>query len=298
MEVPLQEVSDQIVDFIKSSPAQTTLGVHLGVFLKHHFPAFSPFHYGCRNLRQFIRVNVPSVRELGSAGLDIRYGIAEAISPAATTATPSAPVPKTQAASPFVPLPVDFVVWKAYSNPAYHFSVALNRNTGSVITLPSGTSTQAPWTMIPKPSTDVHHKIATEFVSSLSPESQPIFQRVLSDARWYVQFSPLAKKHGIGSHWAAFRRTKLIELFNASLRDNGVSFSPPLPRSAGHFPSASTREHISVPARASYQASATLQRLDDAAFRELIEKVVAELPVSELRLLKLPVGLVLDAVKR
>jgi hypothetical protein len=284
----LQEVSSQIVNFIKSSPGQTCLGVHLGIFLKNTVLGFSPLHYQCRNLRQFIRVHVTDVSEVGRAGLDIRYGVGQTVTmPLGTT---SAVIPPVRLpVVDFVSLPVDPPDWKAYANPGHPFSIAVNGETGEIETVPDSSTPSAPWVVIPKPSTEVHHGIATDFVSTLPFEAQPVFRRALTDPRWYVHFSGLAKQQGVAPQWAAFRRTRLIEAFNTSLRELGVSISPRALRGRG----ASSDVSLRVADRTFNRA-----QQDEASFRELMQRVVAELPIGELRLLKLPVGVVFDAFKK
>jgi hypothetical protein len=283
----IQEVSDQIASFIKSCPRQTCLGVHLGIFLKNTLPGFSPLHYQCRNLRQFIRVNVPEVFEAGRAGLDVRYGIGQ---PSATPATTASAVTAAPPLPPvgFVPLPVDPPVWKAFSNPGYPFALAINGDTGELETLPIDAPPSSPWVVIPKASTDTHFAIATEFTSSLPSQLQSVFRRTLADPRWYVHFSALAKQHGVGSQWAAFRRTKLIEVFQSSVRALGVSIAPRALRGPNH---PVDRPVCSV-------GRTTSPAIDEAAFRGLVLRVIAELPIDELRLLRLPVGVVFDAFRK
>ncbi len=265
------------------------LGVRLGASLRAYFPTFHPYNYRCRNLRHFIRSYVPAVSEKGRSGADLVYTSADA---AGQNALPFVPqdMPTQDSNEPgYVRLPTSAYNWKAYSNPAHPFVVAANRQTGALQVFPEGTTLSEPLVVLPKPTAEFHSEIAREFTSTLNEPLRTSLGALLHDPRWYVRFSSVAMRNGVGPKWGAFRRAKLIERFNSSLRELAI---PPVT----HFPRVA--DDLVHPSPQRPQPPTIAVAGDESSFRDLVCKVVSELPLGELRLLKLPVGAVFDALRR
>jgi hypothetical protein len=279
----LQDITAKIFSLVDLSPKKTLLGVPLGILLRIDFPEFSAVEYGCRNLRQFIRLHVPRVIEVGRSGTDIFYTTAS--QPVVQPPVVASPNSIQSQRGEFVPLPTSGYNWKAYSNPSHPFVLIANRDNGELQVVGENQSQADPWVAIPKPSTEAHREIAKNFVGTQAGPLRDALERLLLDSKWYVQFSDAAKRAGVGPQWAVFRRKALIEKFNESLRNFHIPVSASSRSTA--FPASSTE------LKRSHAVPAT----DEAVFRELVKRLVAELPISELRSLRLPVGLVFDALK-
>jgi len=154
---------------------------------------------------------------------------------------------------------------------------------------PEGTTLTEPLVVLPKPTAEFHSEIAREFASSEAEPLRTNLGALLHDPKWYVRFSSVAMRNGVGPKWGAFRRAKLIERFNSSLRELAI---PPVT----HFPRMTDNRLHPSPQKPPQPPSAIVS--DESSFRDLVSKVVSELPIGELRLLKLPVGAVFDAFKR
>lgn len=285
-----QEISSKIVQLIREAPGGTILGVRLGASLRAFFPTFHPYAYRCRNLRQFVQTYVPAVSEKGRSGADVIYTIADG--PVGNTAyipQRTSPPDPTEQEQEYVGLPMSSYNWKAYSNPGHPFVVAANRETGALQALPQGSNPPPPWIILPKPTAEFHAEIANEFASSLAEPSRTSLRALLRDPKWFLRFTGIATKEGLGTKWAAFRRRKLIERLNSSLRESAI---PSIPRVSRTFETPSQ-----VPAKR-VAGTGVATGSEEVAFRDLVCKVVSELPLSELRSLKLPVGVVFDALKR
>jgi hypothetical protein len=289
----IQDISNRITRIIEDAPDHSLLGVRLGASIKQSFPDFHPALYGSRNLRHFIRTYVSEVAEKRHSGTDVVYTLAgspnDPPSGLSFTVPLQPPLPGFEIASEPEPLPVKPLLWKAYSNPAYRFALAVNRETGEIRMYPVGMSASDPWTIITKPGADAHVSIAKDFVETLSGVAQTTLQRELVDSKWYVRFSTMASKMGVGPRWTSFRRRRLIALFNAALGTTLAS-KPQTPTPIFGLPDQNIHPGIGL-------ASATSLG-DDIAARTLILRAIAELPLSELRSIRLPVGAVLDALKR
>ena len=289
-----QDISNKISQFVASSPTKTVLGVHLGSMLRISFPNFEPLEHQARNLRHFIRMYVPDVLEKGRSGQDVLYiskNVAVVPAQTASGQAPQSPVVSMNDLGPeLVALPTTGYNWKAYSNPSYPFVIAANRATGQLQIIPENREVAAPWVIVPKPRGDSHREIASDFVSTLQEPLKTVLTRLLSDQKWYVLFFDVTKRNGVQEQWSAFKRAKLISRFNAALRDLGIPARPHQSRQVG-APASRLPSHETI-------GTQPIPSNDEAALRNLVQRVIGELPVSELRELRLPVGVVFDALRR
>jgi len=128
--------------------------------------------------------------------------------------------------------------------------------------------------------------MASEFVSALPQPQKMALEEVLKNPKWYVQFSFEARRNGLGEQWAAVRRSKLNAKLGAALSELGVEPVQSQDMKTGR-----------VQSRFRVRTSAD-SITEEARFRNLVQRIINELPTSELRLLRLPVGVVFDALKK
>ena len=280
-----QEISNRIFQLVSESPDKKMLGVRLGASLRAYFPAFQPANFRCRNLRHFISAFVPAVYEGGRSGADLVYTVGGIGGNLAAAAPSLSDAPDNN--PEYVRLPVPVYVWKAYSNPSEPFVVAVNRDTGAVQTLAEGRQVLSPWIIVPKPNSDFHLETANEFVSSQPEPLRTNLGALLHDPKWYVRFSTVATRNGLGAQWTAFRRARLVSSFKSFLQSLSIPAAPKFEPNSG-IPAA---EAGTVP-----EIQPTSANDAEIEFRNLVRRVVMELPLEELRLLRLPVGAVVDAL--
>ena len=253
--------------------------MRLATQLRLAFPEFSPLTYGCRNLRQFIRQYVSSVSERGRSGTDVLYSLATNNFVASHIPLPR---PKT-----YLPLPTNPAVWKAYSNPGYPFIVGVNSSNGLLSVFPAGHMFSGIWAEFPKPTTITHKEIAAQFAATKEGPIRSALESLLSDAKWFIQFSPTAKRLGVAEDWIAFRRERLIASFKHSMAQAGVSQSD---RPEGTTFSTDNRPFSSAPA-----VAAPKMELD---LRRLVSSLVEGLPDDDLKHLRFSIGSVLEALQK
>jgi hypothetical protein len=287
MSISIQSISDILVQGISAAPNQRILGARLGALLRTAYPGFSPADFQSRNLRQLIRTYVPAVEEKGRSGPDFIYGLAlDSTRPVPGHPSVLARLPDNQTS----PAPATFD-WKAFSNPTYPFSLAANTETGEFQAI-AGTEVTPPWVPLPKPTSEDHHGIAKAFTETLSGEVRQPLERVLEDPKWFVTFSSAAKRLGVGTAWAVFRTSQLRDRFRASLSVLGI---PPRINSA----LANRRSAASLVAAGSSSSipqSRYTELSQEERLRRLVSLVIADLPISDLRALNLPVGAVFDHI--
>ena len=283
----LSKIIDKIVDIVAASEGETVPGVRLGAALKKSFPAFAPAVYQCRNLRLFIKTHVPNVVEKAYTGVDVIYTLASAAPSVDGTSQASAVVTAPDPA-PFISLPADPVTWKAYSNPSDPFAVIANRETGEIKTTGEREVPQEPWVSIPKLPPAVHHQIASDFVATLSGTAKTALTPILQDQHWYVSFFGTTKRLGVSQQWGLFKREHLIRDFTEALHQHGI-------------PAATSAPKHDLPPRSGFTPRRTAEpqrQSDDVQLRELVSRLAFALPIEELRSIRMPIGLVLDAFRQ
>lgn len=282
---PVQDVAKKALGLVSGSTNQIMIGARLGALLKTEFPDFSPILYKSKNLRQFVRAHVPALTEQSHSRLDVVYAVREQNQPSLQPAVPEVPASSLPSFD-YVRLPTTLFNWRAYSNPSNPSLLTVNTETGELQVVDRNAPLAAPWIVIPKPSAEFHRKVAVEFVSGLSEPSKAQLARVLEDPTWYRQFSSVAKRLNEGSRWAAFRITQLTAEFAKTLAGNGI-------------PLQETQRFAPRPSTGTQESSATVVfASDETNLRDLALKLVAILPIDELRSLRLPLGFVLDSLQK
>ena len=285
LETTLQSVSEFLLKSVIDAPSQRILGAQLGALLKSAHPSFSSSDFQSRNLRQFIRTHLPAIEEKGRSGPDFIYGLTTSAgselfkSGAAHSGFPSVPTLRTS------------FDWKAFSNPSYPFVLLANRDTGEFQSRRPGADLPEPWVTLPKPTPNDHLEIARDFVQTLTGPTREVLDGVLASPIWYASFSAIAKSHGVGSEWASFRTSRLRKAFYAAITSAGVPAREA--RLAAYETTPPGVAPRSMVAGSHLDASGFSR---EKALRRLVELVIADLPLGDLRELALPIGRVFDHI--
>jgi len=194
-----QEISNKIIQLVREAQGGTMLGVRLGASLRVYFPTFNAYTYRCRNLRHFIRTYVPAVSEKGRSGADVLYTITDVTTQNAFPFVPQDSPTQAPGDPEYVRLPTSTYNWKAYSNPAHPFVIAVNRETGALQVFPEDMALTEPLVVLPKPTAEFHSEIAREFTSNLPEPLRTSLAALLHDPKWYVRFSSVAMRNGVGT---------------------------------------------------------------------------------------------------
>ncbi|OFV96848.1 MAG: hypothetical protein A3H28_00820 [Acidobacteria bacterium RIFCSPLOWO2_02_FULL_61_28] len=293
-----ETIAAYVFSCLDETPSHSIRGVSLSALVKHRFPDFTAAKYNCYNLRDFIRKNVKGVIEIDRAGMDVVYGLADAQTktgvlepPPILTDTPHRPATPTAVGSVergIVGL-IDFEVARAFRSPNAFLDILGNTLTGELKVVPRGTVAETPWVRIPRCSPETHLKIAKDFIATIQNETcRMALTRVLDDSHnWWLKFWEFAGEFGLSEQWSAFRKRKLAEELDATLRKHGIPISSE---------SISTATHdLGIQRR---QLQPKLPDADDeTTMRRLAIKVIGNLPMEELRSLRFPLGDIIDALK-
>jgi len=291
MESP-QVIGSKISEYIYSLPSKKISGTELSQFLKFSFRGFSPFTYGYPKLRLFLRQYVPDVVAVGRAGGDVVYGIQtpNQVQPAETahissTAAPSGAVDKPA-------LIMSRELWKSYASPNSLWHIYANRESGEFqVTPPGHAGPPDPWVLIPPCSAEVHIQIAKNYVSALADtRHQELLQKTLGQPRWWDSFYAATTQIGLSYNWQSYRRREIFRNFMESLTRSGI---PIKHRPSIHSaPSTANREQLLA------RSSGVSKPDEDERLRRAVVSAVERMSVSELRALTIPVGYLLDELRR
>ena len=291
-ELEVKSVAEALLNIVDSAPGQTILGARLGALLKGECPTFTPFSFQCRNLRQFISVHVPLVEERGRSGPDYVYGPA---SKGGKRPHPqSAVLPPLKLGSGMV----SSFNWRAFTHPTYPFQLVVNRADGDYRVVPLGESIAEPWVSVPKTTPERHLEIAKAFAESMVDEICQSLNRVLTEPKWFINFSTVARRLGVGGQWSIFRTSRLKETFNEALTNLGIPEAPKtstIPK-ASATPISSQSDAPLLSGSLATKRQGRTGTFGDDLLRSLIQRVIADLPSSDLRAISLPVGRVLDSL--
>lgn len=285
-------IASRISEYIQGLPSKRVSGTELAQFLKFSFHGFSPLSYGYPKLRLFLQRFVPDLVAVGRAGGDLVYAIK---TPTQEQPTEAGQVPAAEAPLVAVERPtlrVNRDIWKAYASPNSLWRVYANPKTGELQVVPPGrTGFAEPWVLVPSCPAEVHIQIARSYVSALSNTWQQEFlQRAFGQPRWWDNFYAATAQIGLSNSWQSYRRREILRNFEESLTRLGIPIEQrPSLHSA---PSKPNREQILS------RGPELSKPGEDERLRRAIVSAVERMSVSELRALTIPVGYLLDELRR
>lgn len=248
-------------------------GAQLSPALKARLPDFNPRNFQVASLRQFIAQHVSSVAVVGRAGLDPIYRWNQLPAPQPAVGTRGN-------------------LWQTWVSPNAPFVLAIERERGEVTTCARGTTSAAGVVHLPAPSVAFHRQMALDFLDQQSHTGDIEALRVLArdeqQATWWQPWFAAVRKMGLGKDWNTYRITHLRNALEEQLTKAGLPhhavekalsvIRPPAQHSVSEPVCVATAEH---------EGASELQRVAIAT--------VLRMSDDELRELKLPLGLVLDA---
>lgn len=277
-------VADAIRSLIEGAPQKSLLGSDLALLLRQKHPTFRSTEHGCRNLREFIRHNVPSVYEAGRRGLDVTYAPSPVASAEPPTARTPSPTNEPQPAKEPTELQVDSEVWKTFVSPHSRYRLYVNRDSLSARVVDAhGVAPGPPWVAVPPCPVTKHLEIARQFIHTLQDAShRGKLEGVLANEVWWVPFFSLARALDLGKAWAAFRSKRLLVELQYTLDGLGVVVPP------------GSRLGLENRPAALQPAAATRRRRADGLLRRLAQGAISRMSEDELRALRIPLGDIVD----
>lgn len=271
-----KQIASEIIRILEASPSRQLVGSKLSAALKALFPGFNPTSFGATNLRDFIAQHVTSVFQVGTSGLDPIYGLEPP--PAAQLYQSSS----KQALSPQRSL--ELSAWKTFVTPRGGYRLFANPQTRQLRVIDFRSAPpDDPWQQIPAASPQKHREIGREFVESLQDgDEKRELAKYLDSEFWWVPFFELTRRYGLEKRWREFRHQRLRVEYENALQAAGWGKVGP------EVSSGSTSQSLS---------SEKVPHEEDDFVRKIAMLAVQRASLSDLREMRLPLGLVLDALK-
>ena len=296
-----EEIARRLIGIVQSIESKKILGTQLGLQLKEF--GFSRESHG--SLRDFINRYAPSVQVVGRSGADYYYALGSDIGdqdPSSNAGTTEHAFHKPQTESAVAPLALDFhsssssikidpAVWKTFVSPQGHYRLYGNRASRHVaVTGPEQAELQYPWEFIPPCSVEEHLRIAADFVSAISDLAQreKLTQALATGSGPNSGFYQAVLALGLGSAWTKFRHRRLLEQLEHVFVRRGMAFPPTLDRALLNEYRLSAPSTSSRPGRMPSPTST----------KDVVIAAVQRMADSDLRELKLPIGIVLDLLSQ
>jgi hypothetical protein len=163
-----------------------------------------------------------------------------------------------------------------------------NTNSGALTVTLRGGGLEAPWVRIPPCQSETHLQIAKDFIAQLPDEaSKDPLSRVLQTKAWWIPFWATARELRLDQRWLAFKDERLIRELEHAVSEHGITIQKEL----------SLREVATQPISSKSKPN-LLYPPTQEELRKAILKAIAEMPFSELRTIKLPIGDVIDAITK
>ena len=253
-------------------------GGQLAARVKVNFPDVNFSQFGCKNLRDFIKKQIPEVSERGQVGMDVLYGVRVQQAEMFEVAS-SEPTPASDLRAPLGQLLTNPRIWKTFASPESPYRLFIS-SSGTIRVIRPGESPDTAGHEVPPISAETLLAIAKDFVSGLPQTQQEILLRTMTELKWWVPYFELISTLGLRMRWVSFRRRRIVEEFEralskvtSQLTPTVLSVQPQEPNLGSIAPSQSDSNIRRV-------AAFAVQRMSDA----------------ELRALNLPLGHVLDAL--
>jgi len=256
---------------------------------------FTPVDFGCRNLRQFIQEQVPSLKIIGSSGGDVVWGL-----------TDWSPLPTRAHTEQRVSDPRQDSLWRIWVSPLSHQVIVVNLETSEFRGAPSDEPIEECFVRIEPLNMLAHRNIAQAFVDAghiQDPAMRASLASAIgnSDGDWWKQWNQILHTDHTSFHvWRRYRVEELrrqlrerlealgISQYMAEKIETAVMASSQRPSDRNESSVASDRKFC-IARNGSHR---------EVSLRDLVTEVVARMSEDQLRGLTLPAGLLADAFAR
>lgn len=266
------DVAAWIVESVREGATQ---GSHLAQRVRSKYPDWTPQQAGARNLRDFVERFVDGVRVVGRAGMDVIYGL--------SAEAPGAAAPKPAGAGQ------DVNFWRVWVSPNSPYALAINNVTGSVGHLPREASPEAGLSRLEPAPRARHEEIAREFARRVQAERGIRLPDVGGAEGWRYDWQRSLKSVGLEPEWNEHRSSALEAQLRVNLRDLGLSDEAQQQALTIILRDRTARGRTTTHAPRAIEDTRT-------ELEAIVLAAVPRMDVSDLRALKIPLGVVLDVV--
>lgn len=271
---------DDVVKFVRAELASSgeLSGSDLSKRLRSRWPEWTPSAFGHRTLREFLAGHVPGVSQVGLKGLDPLYGVDN-------------PAAQEQAAAG-TQAPETSELWRVWASPNSPYALDVSADDGTLSAVERSAQPAPGAARLMPPDESDHRAIAKAFLSLQLPSAAAELEPVISgSAQWWQQWMKEVKKRDLSGTWGQFRFVRLLSHFQEQV---ATSTANEAARDKAVLQLRSTvKTHQPSSHDSSAGGAASLTEL-----RQVAMLSIEAMDERQLRELKLPLGAVMDAIRR
>lgn len=269
------DVADWVRESVQAGPVQ---GSQLAQRIRRESPDWTPEGEGARSLRDFVDRFVDGVAVVGRSGMDVLYGIAgDSADP------PAGPVLASGALE-------DVNLWRVWVSPRSPFALSVGLAEGSVSQVPRGATSEAGTVELEPATQEFHEEMARGFATDHAHDGPALLPLVGASDGWWHGWQRTVKSMNLESTWHEYRSRALETHLRECLERSNV-----VGDSAERAMAAVVRDRSIArsPRRVKPAQPPSAER---ALLEAVLLSAIQRMEVSDLRDLKVPVGVLLDAV--
>ena len=267
-------ISAFILDAVRDRPIQ---GSQLAQLIRAQYPDWSAEVCGARNLRDYVESLVDGAGVVGRSGMDVVYGIT---SPGgASTDSMPAETPATEVN-----------LWRIWVSPNGPYALSIDKASGVVSQVNrSAAATQEGALRLEPAPFKIHEAVARDFAARIHDERDISLPSTGGPDGWWFDWQKALKGLGLDASWHEHRSSSLETALETALAELGLSDE------AKEMAFARIVEDRSIRRRsaASHASERTGSRTDLEA---IALAAIPKMSSSDLRDLKIPLGIVLDVL--
>lgn len=278
-----QEIARFIVAQVETN--RSILGAQLGALITVHFPGVN-FRSMYGGLRAFIRQYCSdSVRITeGPSGKDTLYSSPSAPAPiVAVTETP----PPSETLSP----------WRTITVPESPGRLRVNPDSIELAVVSDASPVSPPWVEVPKLTPADHQQLAVSFLSHVEATDREHFSRFTDSAASWRQWYHETRDFGHGKYaksWSQFRFEGICKL----ILDRFLGQAIEEPKAIALLEKLKTLKSNARPPHTVETEFASMNTCNVSQWRQFAHEAIDAMSEHDLRRIWLPMGLVVDAVRR
>ncbi len=254
----------------------STQGSQLAHMLRSQYPDWTPQQAGARNLRDFVERFVEGVTVIGRSGMDVIYGVV-----AQDGSSLHAPSAGDRG---------DVNLWRIWVSPNSPYALAVDPGSGDVIDVPRSTSASEGHVRLEPAPQDAHQEIAQGFARRFEAQHDALVGRIGTSDGWWRDWQRVVRSLGLEPAWHEYRSAELEERLRSTLGVLGLS-GEAFDRALGVI----VRDRSRRRSDSSSQQRAPTEHLD---LQAILLDAIPKMDTSDLRQLKIPVGVLLDVIEQ
>ncbi|MBP6135114.1 hypothetical protein [Candidatus Neomicrothrix sp.] len=282
----MEDIPASIVELVSHGKIQ---GSRLAPEIRALHPGWTPEGAGALNLRDYIDRYVEGVEVVDRAGMDVVYG-----RPGDVLLDSNRPEGAVDA-NPVEASGESVNLWRVWVSPNCPFALAISQDGENVRRVPRDGSDDKQAVLLAPASSECHKIIARDFLKGVDEEDHDALAAILDGetGAWWQPWFRRIQSVGMSDRWHQHRTAALETLLDQSLEVAGITEAAAETAHATIVSARYTGRKAALrPTRPTRQGP-----IAGSTLLDVVTRAVSEMSTAELRDLKIPIGLVWDAIQ-